>query len=80
VRRQLHAGKNYRNTLLASRNGPLVFERGIDEVSIYLPEGSRAGTYEIAVFREELGEPFASATGVAKAEKDKTEMKARLPS
>jgi hypothetical protein len=40
--------------------GPLVFKRGIDEVSIYLPEGSLSGTYQVAVFREELGEPLAN--------------------
>ena len=27
--------------------GPLVLGRGIDDVSFYLPEGSRAGTYEV---------------------------------
>jgi hypothetical protein len=58
--------------------GPLVFKRGIDEVSFYLPEGSRAGTYEVAVFREELGEVFASATGLASVEKSMTRMKATL--
>lgn len=43
--------------------GPLVFGRGIDDVSFYLPEGSRAGTYEIAVFDEESGESLVRATG-----------------
>jgi hypothetical protein len=58
--------------------GPLVLGRGIDDVSFYLPEGSRAGTYEVAVFREELGEPLASATGLASVEKSTTRMKATL--
>ena len=58
--------------------GPLVLGRGIDDVSFYLPEGSRAGTYEVAVFREELGEPLASATGLASVEKSMTRMKATL--
>jgi hypothetical protein len=57
---------------------PLVFERGIDEVSIYLPEGSRAGTYEVSILREDLGEPLTRATAVANAEKDKTSMRATL--
>ena len=58
--------------------GPLVLGRGIDDVSFYLPEGSRAGTYEVAVFREELGEALASATGLASVEKSMTRMKATL--
>ena len=52
--------------------GPLVFKQGIDEVSAYLPEGSRAGTYEVAVFREDLGEPLVSTTSQATLEKDMT--------
>jgi hypothetical protein len=55
-----------------------VLGRGIDDVSFYLPEGSRAGTYEVAVFREELGGALASATGVASVEKSMTRMKATL--
>jgi len=65
--------------------GPLVFKRGINEVSVYLPEGSRAGTYEVAVFREDLGEPLVSTTSQATLEKDMTELNttldlSRLPS
>jgi len=65
--------------------GPLAFKRGIDDVSIYLPEGSRAGTYEVAVFREDLGEPLVSTTSQATLEKDMTELTAtfdlsRVPS
>ena len=65
--------------------GPLVFKRGIDEVSVYLPEGSRAGTYEVAVFREDLGEPLVSSTSQATLEKDMTVLNttldlSRLPS
>jgi hypothetical protein len=58
--------------------GPLVFKRGIDEVSVYLPEGSRAGTYEVAVFREDLGEPLVSTTSQATLEKDMTELNTTL--
>ena len=58
--------------------GPLVFKRGIDEVSIYLPEGSRAGTYEVAVFREDLGEPLVHTTSQATLEKDMTELNATV--
>ncbi len=58
--------------------GPLVFERGIDDVSIYLPEGSRAGTYEVAIFREELGKPVTRTTAVARMEKDLTAMNVTL--
>jgi hypothetical protein len=58
--------------------GPLVFKRGIDAVSIYLPEGSRAGTYEVAVFREDLGEPLVSTTSQATLEKDMTVLNTTL--
>ena len=58
--------------------GPLVFKRGIDDVSIYLPEGSRAGTYEVAVFREDLGEPLVSRTSQATLEKDMTKLNATV--
>jgi hypothetical protein len=58
--------------------GPLVFKRGIDEVSIYLPEGSRAGTYEVAVLREDLGEPLVSRTSQATLEKDMTVLNTTL--
>jgi hypothetical protein len=58
--------------------GPFVFKRGIDEVSVYLPEGSRAGTYEVAVFREDLGEPLVRTTSQATLEKDMTELNATV--
>jgi hypothetical protein len=58
--------------------GPLAFKRGFDEVSIYLPEGSRVGTYEVAVFREDLGEPLASTTTEATLQKGMTELNATL--
>ncbi len=58
--------------------GPLVFERGIDDVSLYLPEGSRTGTYQVAVLREELGDPLASTAGVARIENGMTAMDATL--
>lgn len=58
--------------------GPLVFLRGLDDLSFYLPEGSRAGTYEVAVFRKELGAPLATATGVATMENGMTAMNTRL--
>jgi len=58
--------------------GPLVFKRGIDDVSVYLPEGSRAGTYEVAVFREDLGEPLVSSTSQARLEKDMTVLNTTL--
>jgi hypothetical protein len=55
-----------------------VFKRGIDEVSVYLPEGSRAGTYQVAVFREALGEPLVSGTSQATLEKDVTGLNATV--
>ena len=58
--------------------GPLVLGRGIDDVSFYLPEGSRAGTYEVAVFREDLGEPLVSRTSQATLEKGMTVLNATL--
>ena len=58
--------------------GPLAFKRGINEVTIYLPEGSRTGTYEIAVFREDLGGPLVSSTSAAIVEKGMTELNAML--
>jgi hypothetical protein len=58
--------------------GPLAFKRGINEVSIYLPEGSRAGTYEVAVFREDPGAPLASTISEATAEKGMAELNATL--
>jgi hypothetical protein len=73
------ADLRHRLTLRGEQNtepgtGPLVFKRGIDDVSIYLPEGSRAATYEVAVFREDLGEPLVSTTSQATLEKDMTEL------
>ena len=58
--------------------GPLVFDRGFDDVSFYLPEGSRAGTYEVAIFREEPGEPLTIATGTATIENGTTAMNVTL--
>ena len=58
--------------------GPLVFQRGFDDVSFYLPEGSRAGTYEVAIFHEEPTAPLVSATGAATMENDKTVIKVSL--
>src|ERR1035441_3943757 len=34
---------------------PLVFRRGCDDVLFYLPEGSKAGNYDVAIFHEEIG-------------------------
>jgi len=58
--------------------GPLVFDRGFDDVSFYLPEGSRAGTYDVAIFHEEPTAPLVSATGAATMENDKTVIKVSL--
>jgi hypothetical protein len=58
--------------------GPLVFERGVDQVSIYLPEGSRAGTYEVEIFREDLGTPLTRTTAVASIQNGMTTMNATL--
>jgi hypothetical protein len=57
---------------------PLAFKRGIDEVTIYLPEGSRKGTYEVAVLREDLGEQLASTTTEATLHKGMTELHVTL--
>jgi len=59
-------------------NGPLVFERGIDDVTFYLPEGSRAGTYEAAVFNEESGESLVQARGTAGIKNNTTAMNVTL--
>ena len=56
----------------APGKGPLVFQRGYDDVSFYLPEGSRAGSYEVAIFHEHVGEPLTSATGTATMEQGMT--------
>jgi hypothetical protein len=58
--------------------GPLVFQRGFDDVSFYLPEGSRAGTYDVAIFHTEPTAPLVSATGTATMESDKTIIKVTL--
>lgn len=58
--------------------GPLVFPRGFDDVSFYLPEGSRAGTYDVAIFYEEPTAPLVSAAGTATMESDKTIIKVTL--
>jgi hypothetical protein len=50
-----HVVADMRNRLILRGNqgagpgqGPLVFPRGFDDLSFYLSEGSRAGTYEVA--------------------------------
>jgi hypothetical protein len=58
--------------------GPLVFQRGFDDVSFYLPEGSRADTYEVGIFQEEPGEPLARATGTATIENGLTSLNVTL--
>jgi len=58
--------------------GPLVFGRGIDDVSFYLPEGSRTGTYEVAVFDEESGKSLVHATGTAAIKNNTTEVNVTL--
>ena len=58
--------------------GPLVFERGFDDLSFYLPEGNRAGQYEAAIFQEEPNAPLASATGTATIENGMTQMSVTL--
>jgi hypothetical protein len=58
--------------------GPLVFQRGYDEVAFYLPEGSRAGSYEVAIFHEEPKAALVSATGTATLEQGMTAMNATL--
>jgi hypothetical protein len=56
---------------------PLMLLRGVDNVSLYLPTGSRTGTYDIGVF-EEPGTPLVSATGMATAEGNLIVLKAKL--
>ncbi len=58
--------------------GPLEFQRGFDDVSFYLPEGSRAGTYQVAIFREEPKEPLVSANGTATVENGMTAVNVTL--
>lgn len=50
---------------------------GVDRVSLYLPPGSRTGTYEVGVF-DEPGVPLASATGAADVEGGLVVLKARV--
>ena len=57
--------------------GPLSY-RGFDEVSFYLPEGSRAGTYDVAIFHEEPTTPLVSGKGTATVESDKTTIRVTL--
>jgi len=58
--------------------GPLVFPRGFDDVTFYFPEGSRAGTYEVAILRQEFGEPLTRTSGTATIENDMTKMDVTL--
>lgn len=56
---------------------PLMLLREIDNVSLYLPTGSRTGTYDVGVF-EQPGTPLVSATGAAAIEDSLTVLKAKL--
>jgi len=58
--------------------GPLVFPRGFDDVTFYFPEGSRAGKYEVAILRQEFGEPLTMTSGSATIENDTTKMNVTL--
>ena len=55
-----------------------MFQRGFDDVSFYLPEGSNAGNYDLAIFHKEPTEPLVSTTGAATMENDKTIIKVTL--
>jgi hypothetical protein len=57
--------------------GPLVLLRGTDNVSIYLPAGSRTGPYDVGMFQEP-GTPLVSAEGTATTEGSLTVLKAKL--
>jgi hypothetical protein len=61
----------------AQAQQPLMLLRGIDNVSLYLPTGSRTGTYDVGVF-EQLGAPLVSATGAATTEGGLIVLKAKL--
>lgn len=61
----------------AQAQQPLMLLRGIDDVSLYLPTGSRTGTYDLAVFQEP-GTPVVSATGNATTESSIAVLKAKL--
>jgi len=50
---------------------------GVDNVSLYLPPGSRTGTYEVGVF-DEPGKPLTNVTGTAGVEGGLVVLKARL--
>lgn len=56
---------------------PLMLLRGIDNVSLYLPSGSRTGSYDVAVFQEP-GAPLISVVGTATTEGGLTVLKAKL--
>jgi len=58
--------------------GPLEFQRGFDDVTFYLPEGSRGGKYDVAIFHEEPAKPLVSATGAATTENGATTLKVAL--
>ena len=58
--------------------GPLVFQRGFDDVTFYFPEGSRAGTYKVAILGQEFGEPLTRASGKATIESHMTTMNVTL--
>ena len=58
--------------------GPLVFQKGFDDVTFYFPEGSRAGTYEVAILGQEFGEPLTRASGTATIESRMTTMNVTL--
>jgi len=58
--------------------GPLVFPRGFDDVTFYFPEGSRAGTYEVAIFRQEFSAPLTRASGTATIGNHMTKMNVTL--
>ena len=58
--------------------GPLVFQKGFDDVTFYFPEGSRAGTYEVAILGQEFGEPLTRASGTATIESRMTTMTVTL--
>lgn len=56
---------------------PLMLLRRVANVSLYLPSGSRTGSYDVGVFQEP-GIPLASATGNAATEGNLTVLKAKL--
>ncbi|HEV2418035.1 MAG TPA: hypothetical protein VGX94_09530 [Terriglobia bacterium] len=56
---------------------PLMLLRGIDNVSLYLPTGSRTGPYDVAVFQEP-GTSLVTVAGTATLEGSLTVLKAKL--